>query len=143
ALEPAGRLVAQQLLAQPIEERPLLDRLLVVAVLGQALDLGALDRHGALVLVDAAAAEYADVHHRAGHARRQLQRRVAYVRGLFAEDRPQQLLFRGHRAFALRRHLAHQDVARIHLGADIDDAGLVQVLQSLFTDVRDVAGDFL
>ena len=28
------------------------------------------------------------------------------------------------------------------LGADIDDAGLVEVLQRLFTDIRDVAGDF-
>ena len=45
--------------------------------------------------------------------------------------------------FALRRHLADQDVARLHFGADIDDAGFVEVLQRLFADVRDVAGDFL
>jgi len=68
---------------------------------------------------------------------------VAHVGGLLAEDGAQQLLFRGHRAFALRRHLADQDVARLHLGADIDDARLVEVLERLFADVRDIAGDLL
>ena len=143
ALEPAGRLAAQQLLAQPVEERTLLDRPLVVAVLGQTLDLGALDRHRALVLVDAAAAEHAHVDDRAGDARRQLERRVAHVGRLLAEDGAEQLLLRRHRALALRRDLADQDVARVHLGADIDDAGLVEVLQRFLADVRDVAGDLL
>jgi hypothetical protein len=41
------------------------DRLLVVAVLGETLDLLALDRHGALVLVDAVAVEDADFDDRA------------------------------------------------------------------------------
>ena len=74
---------------------------------------------------------------------RQLQRRVTNVRRLLAEDGAQQLFLRSHRAFALRRHLADQDVARIYLGTDIDDAGFVQVPQRFFTDVRNVAGDFL
>ncbi len=74
---------------------------------------------------------------------RQLQRGVAHVGGLLAEDGAQQLLFRRHRAFALRRHLADQNVARVHLGADIHDAGLVEVAQRFLADVRDVAGDFL
>ena len=72
-----------------------------------------------------------------------LQRGVAHVGGLLAEDGAQQLLFRRHRALALRRHLADQDVARLHFGADIDDAGLVEVLERLFADIRDVAGDLL
>ena len=42
---------------------------------------------------------------------------------------------------ALRRDLADEDVARLHLGADADDAALVEVLEGLFADVRDVAGD--
>jgi hypothetical protein len=71
------------------------------------------------------------------------QRGVAHVGGLFAEDGAQQLFFRRHRAFALRRDLADQDVARLHLGADVDDAGFVEVaLERFFADVRDVAGDF-
>jgi hypothetical protein len=66
------------------------------------------------------------------NAGRQAQRRVAHVGGLFAEDGAQKLFFRRHRAFALRRDLADQDVARPHFGADIDDAGLVEVAQRLF-----------
>ena len=103
------------------------DLQLVVAVLGEALDLLALDRHGALVLLDAVAIEDAHLHDRAVDARRQPQRRVAHVGGLLAEDGAQQLLLRRHRALALGRDLADQDVARVHLGADEDDAGLVEV----------------
>ena len=39
------------------------------------------------------------------------------------------------------RDLADEDVARLHLGADAHDAGLVEVLEGLFADVRDVARD--
>jgi hypothetical protein len=72
---------------------------------------------------------------------RQTQAGVADVRSLLAEDGAQQLLFRRHRAFALRRDLAAQDVARLDLGADRHDAGLVEVAQGFLADVRDVAGD--
>src|SRR6185295_2627957 len=44
---------------------------------------------------------------------------------------------------ALRGDLADEDVARLHLRADADDAGLVEVLQGLVADVRDVARDLL
>ena len=71
------------------------------------------------------------------------KRGVANVGGLFAEDGAQQLLFRRHRRFALRRDLADEDVARVHVRADIDDAGLVEILEVFFADIRDVAGDFL
>ena len=74
---------------------------------------------------------------------RHAERGVADVGRLLAEDGAEELLLRRHRALALRRDLADQDVAGHHLGADVDDAGLVEVLQRLFRDVRDVAGDFL
>ena len=116
---------------------------LVVAVLGETLDLLALDGHRTLVFLDAVTIEHAHFDHRAGNARRQTQRGIAHVGSLLAEDGAQQLLFRRHRALALRRDLADENVARVHLGADVDDAGLVEVLQSLFRDVRDVARDLL
>src|SRR5207237_10174895 len=87
------------------------DRLLVVAVLRQTLDLFPLDRQRTLVLVDAVAVEHADLDDRALHARRHPQRGVTHVRGFLAEDGAEQLLFRRHRALALRRDLADQDVA--------------------------------
>ena len=85
--------------------------------------------------------EHAHLDNRTGNTRRQTQRRVAHVGSLLAEDGAKQLLFRRHRAFALRRDLADEDVARVHLGADVNDASLVEVAQRFFTDVRDVAGD--
>src|SRR5262245_3694309 len=116
---------------------------LVVAVLGEPLDLLALDRHGALILLHTVAVEYAHLDHGAGNAWRQFERSIAHVGGLLAEDGAKQLLLWRHRALALGRYLAHEDVARIDLGADIDDARLVEILERLFRDVGNVAGDFL
>ena len=45
--------------------------------------------------------------------------------------------------FDLGRDLAHQDVARPHVGADAHDAVLVEVAQGLFADVGNVAGELL
>ena len=111
----------------------------VVAVLGEPLDLLALDGHGALILLDAVAVEHAHLDHRAGNARRQFERGIADVGRLLAEDGAEQLLFGRHRALALGRDLAHQDVARIDLGPDIDDARFVEILQRLLRDVGNVA----
>ena len=73
------------------------------------------------------------------HARGHPQRGVLHVGGLLAEDGPQELLLRGELGLALRRDLAHEDVAGLDLGADVDDAGLVQLGQRAFADVGDVA----
>src|SRR3546814_2405879 len=104
------------------------------------LDLLALDRHRTLVLVDAVAVEHAHLDDRPRHARRQPERRIAHVRRLFAEDRAEQLLFGRHRPFALGRDLAGQDVARLDLGADIDDPLLVAVAQLFLAAIWAVAG---
>ena len=64
-------------------------------------------------------------------------------RRLLAEDGAQQFLFRRELGFALRRDLAHEDVAGAHFGADERDAGFVELGQRRVTHVRDVGGDFL
>ena len=89
------------------------------------------------------AVEHPHLDHRAGDARRQPERGVAHVRSLFAEDRAEELLLRCHRRLALGRDLAAQDVARLDLGADVDDARLVEVAQRFLADVGNVAGDVL
>ena len=67
---------------------------------------------------------------------------VTNVAGLLTEDRAQQLLLRGQLSLAFGRgDFTDEDVVGLHLGADADDAGLVEVLEGFFTDVRDVAGD--
>jgi hypothetical protein len=70
-----------------------------------------------------------------------LQRAVAHVARLLAEDRAEELLLGRELGLALRRDLPDEDVARLHLGADAHDAGLVEVLEGLFAHVGDVAGD--
>ena len=72
-----------------------------------------------------------------------LQRRVADFAGLLTEDRAQQALLRGQLGFALRGHVADQDVAGRDLGTDADDAALVEVGQHFLAHIGDVPGDFL
>ena len=74
---------------------------------------------------------------------RHLQRRVADLAGLLAEDRPEEALLGRELGLALRRHLPDEDVAGADLGADADDPALVEVLEDVLGQVRDVAGDLL
>ena len=72
-----------------------------------------------------------------------LQRRVANLASLLAEDGAQQALFCGQLGLALRGDLAHQDIAREDLGTDANDAVGIQVRDHILGDVRNLAGDFL
>jgi hypothetical protein len=74
---------------------------------------------------------------------RRRERGVAHVARLLAEDRAQELLLGRELGLALRRHLADEDVARLHVRAHPDDPRLVEVLQELLGDVRDVPRDLL
>ena len=72
-------------------------------------------------LVAALAVELANVDDLAALAVRQAQARVLHLARLLTEDRAQQALLRGQLGLALGRDLADQDVARLDLGADVDD----------------------
>src|SRR6185312_14093781 len=96
----------------------------------------------ALILLLTLAGEDADVDHRALDTRRAGEGSVANIAGLFAEDGAEQLLFRRELGFALGRDFADEDVVVLDLGADADDAALVEVAQRMLADVGDVAGDF-
>src|SRR5690606_15444924 len=109
-------------LAQAVPGRTVEDVALVLAILLEAFDFLVLDRAGTVVDLDTVTVEDADFDDRAGNARRQTQRGIADVRSLFTEDGAKQLFFRRHRAFALRRDLADQDVARMHFRTDVDNA---------------------
>src|SRR5487761_1138167 len=112
-------------------------------VLFELEDLCGLDGLVALILFRALAAENLHVDDGAFDSRRAIERSVANVSGLFAEDRAQQLLFRRERGFALGRDFADQDVARLHRGADADHAAFVEVAEETLVDVGNVARDFL
>ena len=74
---------------------------------------------------------------------RQAQARVLNLARLLTEDRAEQALLCRQLGLALGRDLADEDVAGLDLGADVDDAVLVEVLEALLADVRDVARDLL
>jgi hypothetical protein len=108
------------------------------------LELGALrvfDLSRAVVLLRALAGEDARVDDDAADARRDAQRGVTDIARLLTEDGAEQLLLGAELRLALRRDLADEDVAALHLGADPHDARVVEVLEGLLADVRDVARD--
>src|SRR4051812_44693161 len=139
------RVGAQRLALQHLDD-PLLhfvvkDADFVLQVLLHHVELFLLDRLRAVILLDALAGEDLDADDDALDARRADQRRVAHVAGLLAEDGAQQLLFRRQLRLALRRHLADQDVARLDVGTDADDAAVVEIAQVGLRHVRNVARD--
>jgi len=77
--------------------------------------------------------------HAVGHP----QRGIADFPRLFAEDRVEQLVFRGQVLLALGSHLAHQNVIGLHVCAAAYDAVLVKVAERLFRQVGDVPRDHL
>ena len=81
-------------------------------------------------------------HDNARRSRRNGEGRVAHISSLLAEDCAKETLFRAELRLALRRDLSDENVARLHLCADADDAVGTEVLESILTDVRDVARDF-
>ena len=94
-------------------------------------------------LVAVVAAEHLDVDDLARLAVGHLERGVADLAGLLTEDRAEQALLGGELGLALGRDLADQHVAGADLGADADDAALVEVGEDLLGEVRDVPGDLL
>ena len=142
-----------------LEERHVLDRqdlgddALVAVAAGELVAVGDLalvrdvdadqlvDARGQLVAV--VLVEDLDADDRAGLAVGHLERGVAHLARLLAEDRAEQALLRGQLGLALGRDLADEDVAVADLGTDADDAALVEVGEDLLGDVRDVPGDLL
>src|SRR5690606_12819862 len=93
----------------------------------------------AFIRFGAFASEDLGVDDRSVHARRNAEGSVTHVAGYFAEDRAKEFLFRSKVGLAFRRHLTDQDAARLDFRPEPNDAGLVEVLQGLFADVRNIA----
>ena len=90
------------------------------------LPLGFRRRH--LVAGDLLLGGNLDVHDDAVGAGRHRQRGVLHVGGLLTEDGAQQAFFRRQFGLALRRDLADENVARLHLGSDADHAVGTEIL---------------
>ncbi len=123
-----------------LDREDLRDDALVAVTAGHLVDADELV-HAGQQLVVVLAREDRHVDDLAVLARREPERGVLHLTGLLPEDRAEQTLLGGELGLALRRDLAHEDVLRADLGADVDDAVLVEIGESLLTDVRDVTGD--
>ena len=89
-------------------------------------------------LVAVVTVEHLDVDDLAALAVGHLEAGVADLAGLLTEDGAQQALLGGQLGLALRRDLADEHVAGADLGADADDAAVVEVGEDVVAQVRDV-----
>ena len=87
--------------------------------------------------------EYLDIHDDAIFAVRYLQGGIPHLSGLLSEDGAKQPFLGNQFGLALGRNLAHQDIAGAHLGADADDAVLIQIGQSVLRNVGNIPGNLL
>ena len=97
--------------------------------------------HAGLQLVAVLGGKDLDIDHDAVSAVGHTQGGVADLAGFLTEDGAQQALLGGQLGFTLRGDLADKDVAGLDLGTNTDDTAVVQILQRVIADVRDVAGD--
>ena len=92
-------------------------------------------------LVTVVAVEHLDIDDLARLAVRNLQRGVAHLTRLLAEDGPEKTFFRGQLGLTLGRDLPDQHIAGRHLSTHPNDAQIVQVSQDLVRQVGDVPCD--
>ena len=70
-------------------------------------------------------------------------RSIAYILGFFAEDSAQQAFLRTQLLLALWRNLTNQDITGAYFRTNLYDAVFVEVTQTVFRHIRDIAGDNL
>ena len=70
-----------------------------------------------------------------------LQARVTDLSRLLTEDGAEQSLLGSQLGLTLRGNLSYQDITGTDLRTDADDAALVQVLERIIADTRNVLGD--
>src|SRR5690554_3860761 len=138
----ADYLLAIECSSQTLIGSALHNAVLVFQVFAVLIQLLFLDRQSTSIFLDTVTGEYLNVDNRSAGTGRHTLRGIFNVRGLFTEDGTQQLLFRGQLGFALRRYLAHQNVARADFCTDVNNTGLIQLGQRAFTNVRNIRGDF-
>ena len=115
---------------------------LIVEILFHLVDLFFFDLLGAFVFGNALAGENLHIDDSSFDAGRSHQRSIPNLSGLFAEDRAEQFFFRRKLCFSFGSHFPDQHIARTHLGADPDDAALIEIPQAGIADIRDIPRDF-
>ena len=115
---------------------------LVIQVETETLQLIVNDLLGTLVTHDAFTGEDLHVDHGTLRTLAHAQRCVFHIAGFFAEDGAQQFFFWCECGLAFWCDLADQCVARLHFSTDINDAGVVQTVELLLSQVWNVAGNF-
>ena len=86
--------------------------------------------------------EYLHVHHLAEFAMGHAQGCITDFSFLVAEDGTQESFFRSQFGFALRCHLAYQDITGPYIGTYHDNPVFIQIFHSVFGNGRQLAGNF-
>ena len=66
------------------------------------------------------------------------QRGIPDIPGFFTKNGAKEFLLRRELGFSLGRDFSDEDVPRVHFGPDSNNSALIQILQGLFSDIRDI-----
>ena len=67
---------------------------------------------------------------------------VAHFSGFFTEDGSKQFFFGTEIRLAFGRNLTDQNIFGFNFSADVDNAVFIEIFDSVFPDVGNIAGDF-
>ena len=97
--------------------------------------------HSRSQLIAVLTGKYLGVYDNTILAVRYLQRGITHLTCLFTEDRPQQALLCSQLSLSLRSNLSDQNVTGTYLSTDTDNSALVQILQCVIADTRNISCD--
>ena len=72
---------------------------------------------------------------------RHFQGSITYFSCFLTKDRTEQSLLSSQLCLSLRGYFTNQDVSGTYLCTDTDDTSLIQILQGVLADTRNVTGD--
>ena len=72
---------------------------------------------------------------------RHFQGSITYFSCFLTKDRTEQSLLSSQLCLSLRSYFTNQDISGTYLCTDTDDTSLIQILQSVLADTRNVTGD--
>ena len=94
-------------------------------------------------LVAVSSCKHLNVNNNTVFAVRHFKRGISNLSCLLAEDCAKKSFFTCKVGFALGSNLTNKDVAAVNFGTDTDNTVFIQILESVFTDVRNISCDFL
>ena len=138
----AGRNFAVQQFLQSVIDVAFKNKQFIIAVFGEGFDFLAFNRQRTLVFFNPVTVENPNLNNCSRRTGRKFQGGVSHIRSFFTKNGTQKFFFRCHWSFPFWCDFPDQNFTRIYFGADINNAGLIEVTQGVLTNIWYITRDF-